>query len=235
VRRIGVLDLRAPAVAGMSPRLVAELRAEGFDIAAVLLPVSANAFPISGVLMFADQSRGDGLETWLRALVLRSVTVVVVFNELEPEVRLRAAIEGAVACVASSADGHVIAAALGAALAEDAPSFGEQRRQARIAALESVARGDMRQDIDRPRVHLTRLEHGRVREEPSEAPSPFAACTDKQRELLSIVAREGSVGRAAIATGTSRSAVYANLRRIAHRLRLRDSGDLLRLLQVPSG
>jgi hypothetical protein len=82
-------------------------------------------------------------------------------------------------------------------------------------------------------VHLTRLEHGPVREEPSEAPSPFAACTDKQRELLSIVAREGSVGRAAIATGTSRSALYANLRRIAHRLRLRDSGDLLRMLQVP--
>ena len=215
----------------MSPRLIAELRADGYDVAAVLQPVSANAFPISGVLMFADQSRNDALETWLRALVLRSVTVVVVFDENQPEVRLRAAIEGAVSCVASSADGHVIAAALGAALAEDAPSFGEQRRQARIAALESVARDG--RDGNRSRVHLTRLEHGPVREEPSEPRSPFAACTDKQRELLSIVAREGSVGRAAIATGTSRSALYANLRRIAHRINVRDSGELLRLLQVP--
>jgi DNA-binding NarL/FixJ family response regulator len=233
VRRIGVLDLRAPTGAGISTRLIAELRFGGFDIAAVLQPVSIGSFPVSGVLLFADQSRGDALETWLRALVARSVTVVVVFDENEPDVRLRAAIEGAVACVASNADGHVIAAALVAALAEDAPSFGEQRRQARIAALESVARAAALRDGERTRVHLTRLERGPVREEPLEPRSPFAACTDKQRELLSIVAREGSVGRAAIATGTSRSALYANLRRIAHRIQVRDSGELLRLLQVP--
>jgi len=233
MRRIGVLDLRAPSPTGISAQLVAELRAGGFDIAAVLQPVNADAFPISGVLVFADQSRGDALETWLRALVLRSVTVVVVFDEDHPDVRLRAAIEGAVACVASRADGHVIAAALAAALAEDAPSFGEQRRQARISALESLARGAAEREADCSRVHLTRLERGPVREEPSEPRSPFAACTDKQRELLGIVAREGSVGRAAIATGTSRSALYANLRRIAHRIHVRDSGELLRLLQVP--
>jgi DNA-binding NarL/FixJ family response regulator len=230
VRRLGVLDLRSPDSASIRTRLIRELRDGGFDIAAVLDPTPVASFPIAAVLMFVDVSGADAMEVWVRALVGRSVTVAVVFDERSPELRLRAAIEGAVACLPSRADGRTIAAAVSAALAEDAPSFGEQRRRTRVAALEALVRAGGGRAPDRARVHLTRLEHGRVREEPPAPAAPFAACTDKQRELLSIVAREGSVGRAAIVTGQSRSALYSNLRRIAHRLHLRDSGELLRLL-----
>jgi DNA-binding CsgD family transcriptional regulator len=64
------------------------------------------------------------------------------------------------------------------------------------------------------------------------AASRLEACTERQRELLDLIAREGSVANAARALGTTRSSVYAALRRIAHRAGLRDSGDLLRLIDV---
>jgi len=230
VRRLGVLELRAPDGARLRTKLITELRDGGFDIAALLHPAPVASFPIAAVLVLVDASGADAMGVWVPALVARSVTVVVVFDERAPELRLRAAIEGAVACLPSAADGRVIATAVKAALAEDAPSFGEQRRRSRVSALEALVRGGVERQPERERVHLTRLEHGPVREEVPAPAAPFAACTDKQRELLGIVAREGSVGRAAIVTGTSRSALYSNLRRIAHRLNLRDSGELLRLL-----
>jgi DNA-binding NarL/FixJ family response regulator len=121
-------------------------------------------------------------------------------------------------------------------LAPDAPPLTEQQRRARIGALETLARSGRQSAPDdhlRTRVRLTRLERGPVRVSsppPSERASRLAACTTKQLELLDTITRAGSVGDAAIELGTSRSTMYASLRRIAHRLQLRDSGELLRII-----
>ena len=60
----------------------------------------------------------------------------------------------------------------------------------------------------------------------------LARCTPKQRELLDVIARAGSVTNAAIVLGTTRNNLYATLRRIAHRAGLRDSSELLRAIGV---
>jgi hypothetical protein len=52
--------------------------------------------------------------------------------------------------------------------------------------------------------------------------------------LLDVITREGGVTNAATALGTSRNSIYASLRRIAHRLELRDCAELLRLLDPSS-
>jgi DNA-binding CsgD family transcriptional regulator len=54
--------------------------------------------------------------------------------------------------------------------------------------------------------------------------------TTKQRGLLHVVEAEGSVAAAAARLGTSRGNVYAGLRRIVHRLGVRDTAELLRLV-----
>ena len=54
--------------------------------------------------------------------------------------------------------------------------------------------------------------------------------TTKQRGLLHLVEAEGGVTAAAARLGTSRGNVYAGLRRIVHRLGVRDTGELLRLV-----
>jgi DNA-binding NarL/FixJ family response regulator len=152
-----------------------------------------------------------------------------------PEAALRLAIDGAV-CWVDAADPDAIAAALDAVLAPGAPPLREQRRRARVAALEALARsssGQRAAPSTATRVHLTRLEHRPVRPEPSEPrPAPPLPCTARQRELLDAIVREGSVGRAAAARGTSRSSVYAALRRIARRLQLRDTAEVLRAIGV---
>ena len=56
------------------------------------------------------------------------------------------------------------------------------------------------------------------------------ALTPKQRALLHIVEVEGGVTAAAARLETSRGNVYAGLRRIVHRLGVRDTGELLRLV-----
>jgi len=159
-----------------------------------------------------------------------AVPVVAVIEDGDPEERLRAAIAGAVKCVTPDE----IVDALRAVLAADAPSLVEQQRRARVVALEAIARSG-----DEPgcRVRLTRLERRPTRPSAVPAASPLAGCTAKQRELLDAITRAGGVSDAAIALGTNRGTIYATLRRIAHRVNLRDSGELLRIIgaQDPAG
>jgi DNA-binding NarL/FixJ family response regulator len=155
---------------------------------------------------------------------------------------MRAAIEGAVRCIAEPADPGVLVAAVDAVLGPDALPIAEQRRRARQRALTLLARFEARgaasDDDDQPRaVHLTRLEHRHGSEAPAAADEALAdarrrltALTTKQRGLLHVVEAEGSVAAAAARLGTSRGNVYAGLRRIAHRLGVRDTTGLLRLV-----
>jgi DNA-binding NarL/FixJ family response regulator len=154
---------------------------------------------------------------------------------------MRAAIEGAARCIAEPVEPGVLVAAVDAVLGPDAPPVVEQQRRARRRALTLLARFEARgaasDDDEQPRsVHLTRLEHPPA---PDRAPEPesltearrrLASLTAKQRGLLRVVAAEGGASAAAARLGTSRGNVYAGLRRIVHRLHVRDTAELLRLV-----
>jgi DNA-binding NarL/FixJ family response regulator len=167
------------------------------------------------------------------------VPVVAVVDKGALEDGLRAAIEGAVRCLAEPVDATVLTATLDAVLAPNAPSQPAQRRLARQRALAVLARIEARgaasDDDVRPRlVHLTRLEHSPVRapepEPLADARRRLAMLTTKQRGLLYLLEAEGGVTAVAARLGTSRSNVYAGLRRIVHRLGVRDTGELLRVV-----
>jgi DNA-binding NarL/FixJ family response regulator len=167
---------------------------------------------------------------------LSTVPVVAVVDTGALEDGLRAAIEGAVRCLAEPVEAAALTAALDSVLASDAPPPAEQRRQARQRALAVLARiearGGASDDNVRPRlVHLTRLEHSPVRApEPdpiADARRRLAMLTTKQRGLLYLLEAEGGVTATAARLGTSRGNVYAGLRRIVHRLGVRDTGELL--------
>jgi DNA-binding NarL/FixJ family response regulator len=167
------------------------------------------------------------------------VPVVAVVEKGALEDGLRAAIEGAVRCLAEPVDATLLTAALDAVLAPDAPSQPEQRRLARQRALAVLARIEARgaatDDDVRPRlVHLTRLEHSPVRapepEPLADARRRLATLTTKQRGLLYLLEAEGSVTAVAERLGTSRGNVYAGLRRIVHRLGVRNNSELLRIV-----
>jgi DNA-binding NarL/FixJ family response regulator len=157
------------------------------------------------------------------------------------ETGMRAAIDGAVRCIAEPVEPGALVAAVAAVLGPEAPPIAEQRRRARQRALTLLARyeacGAAPDDDDRPRsVHLTRLEHAPG---PERAPEPesltearrrLPTLTTKQRRLLQVLAAEGGVSAAASRLGTSRGSVYAGLRRIVHRLGVRDSAELLQLV-----
>jgi DNA-binding CsgD family transcriptional regulator len=218
VRRLLVVDERS----ARHDTMLVDLRGAGFDVTTV-----PDTEEVSAIIVAVD-----ALTAGLPACAYdeqRGVPIIVVTETPDPETRLRAAIDGAVQCVA--ANPAAVAHAVDVACAAGAPTIAEQRRRARIDALEALARSETA-EVHR-RVHLTRLEHGPVRTlptGPASAAARLALCTPRQRELLDLIAREGSVTRAALTLGTSRSSVYAALRRIAHRLQLRDSGDLLRLI-----
>jgi DNA-binding response OmpR family regulator/DNA-binding CsgD family transcriptional regulator len=171
---------------------------------------------------------------------LADVPVVVIVGEGALDDALRGAIEGAVRCLAEPLEVRVLVATLDAVLGPGAHSPAEQRRLARQRALAMLARIESRgaasdDDVHPRLVHLTRLEHRPVR---PAAPAPrledarrrLPTLTAKQRALLHIVEVEGGVNATAARLETSRGNVYAGLRRIVHRLGVRDTGELLRLV-----
>lgn len=169
------------------------------------------------------------------------VPVLMLTALAEPEQRLRGGIEGAVRYVTKPFDPRALLRALAEVLDPAGPSEMQQRTVARQHALEALARLEARgaDALDavvaaEPRVHLTRLENTPVKPLPplqlTNARSRVGSLTVKQRDLLTLLERTRSVAVAADELGTSRSNVYASLRRIVHRLGLRDTSELLRLL-----
>ena len=170
---------------------------------------------------------------------LARVPVIVIVSAGALEDGLRGAIEGAVRCLAEPVEAIALVTSLDSVLAPDAPPQPDQQRRARQRALEVLARIEARgaaadEDVHPRLVHLTRLEHVPVRSsEPdpvADARSRLAVLTAKQRSLLALVEAEGGVTAAAARLETSRGNVYAGLRRIVHRLGMRNTGELLRLL-----
>jgi FixJ family two-component response regulator len=214
--------------AGCAHSTIAALHAAGFDVT-----TSIDDAGVVAIVVAVDAAGERGLPNCARSVAATSIPVVVVADDATPEVALRTAIDGAVDCVGTP----MVVAAIADALASDAPALSDQRRRARVRALELLARANAEgADDTRCHVHLTRLEHGPVRT-PSSSPSAearLARCTSRQRELLDVITREGGVTNAATALGTSRNSIYASLRRIAHRLELRDCAELLRLLDPSS-
>ncbi|MGO9873360.1 MAG: hypothetical protein ACLPVY_06130, partial [Acidimicrobiia bacterium] len=133
---------------------------------------------------------------------LSVVPVVAVVDHGALEDGLRAAIEGAVRCLAEPVDTTELTATLDAVLGSTL-SQPEQSRLARQRALAVLARIEARgaasdDDDVRPRpVHLTRLEHSPVRaaepEPIADARRRLAALTTKQRGLLYLLEAEGGV------------------------------------------
>jgi two-component system alkaline phosphatase synthesis response regulator PhoP len=156
----------------------------------------------------------------------------------DPELRLRSGIEGALRFITKPFDPGELVRALEQVLDPAAPSERELRRRVQASALEALARSERVPGFDRvaddgamPRVRLTRLEH--VPTAPVPAPRVrrsrelLGSLTPKQRRLVEELATGVSVAATAQHLGTSRSNVYASLRRICRKLGLKGTHELL--------
>jgi hypothetical protein len=224
VRSVFVADER---VAGSSD-IVNALTIGGYAVAANIDDPSVVA------VVVAPRGDAGSLPDCARGTCAAAVPVVVFGTCPTAEMLLQSAIDGAVRWTESADLLNTLAAILG----DESPDLPEMQRRARVAALESFARAQAESRLAtgdaRWRVHLTRLEHNPVRDRapaPAAMSSRFSVCTSHQRELLAVISREGSVTKAAVVLGASRSTVYASLRRIAHRVGLSDSTALLELIK----
>ena len=170
---------------------------------------------------------------------IRTIPVVMLTALDTGEDRARAGIEGAVRYLTKPIAPEDLLAALDDVLG--GPPEPEQRKAAQQRGLAQLAR------IERdaaggeapsgPRMHLSRLEHPRgapaaQRARPDGGPLSIRGdLTTKQRELLEALIAAPSVSAAATALGTSRSNVYASLRRVGRKLGVTDVSELLRLLR----
>lgn len=165
---------------------------------------------------------------------------VVMLTALSSDLdRARGGIEGAVRYLAKPIAPDDLRRTVAEALAGDELA---ERRRARTEALQRLARieaggaaGHPSAAVPRPR--LTGLEPPRLPVRPAEDPRPdlrerVATLTAKQRELLDEVRRASTVKDAAERLGMSRSNVYASLRRIARRLGVRGTTELLDLVRA---
>jgi len=157
------------------------------------------------------------------------------------ELRLRGSIEGALQYITKPFDPLELVRALEQVLDPDAPSERELRRRVQSAALEALARSERGVEHSVapstvPRVRLTRLEHAPRTPTPPPAGSRptqdrLASLTTKQRRLVEELATGASVATVAHELDTSRSSVYASLRRICRKLDLKGTRDLLEFVR----
>jgi DNA-binding response OmpR family regulator len=152
--------------------------------------------------------------------------------------RVKGGIEGAVRYLAKPINLDELRSSVRDALAEPEPP---QRRQAQRRALEMLARIESNSPASsadsQPRPRLSALERDRT---PTKAP-PSASLrhalehldqlTDKQRALLEAVVSAPTVLEAASDLHTSRSNIYASLRRISRKLGTASVPELLSLLR----
>jgi len=171
---------------------------------------------------------------------LSEIPVFMVTARTEPQTRLRGGIEGALRYITKPFDPAELVEMLGDAIGPGAPPEPQQRRQVQQSALEELARresagGGEPSAAPEPRVRLTRLEHAPSSSSPSprlkNARDKLAELSAKQRELLEALATNAPVTGVAHQLGMSRSNVYASLRRIARKLGLKGTNELLALLR----
>jgi DNA-binding response OmpR family regulator len=170
---------------------------------------------------------------------LSDIPVFLVTARAEAEDRLRGGVEGALRYITKPFDPRDLVAAVDAALAPEALPEPEQRRQVQRSTLEELARRQREPGADappaEPRVRLTRLEHSPSASNASprlrHARDKLDELTSKQRRLLEAVAARTPVTTVAQQLGMSRSNVYASLRRVARKLGLEGTNELLDLLR----
>jgi len=196
--------------------------------------------------MFLDLMM-PGLDGWEVLAELKAgrgagsdIPVFLVTALHDGELRLRGSIEGALQYITKPFDPIELVRALEQVLDPDAPSERELRRRVQSAALEALARSERGSDpasdprLD-PRVRLTRLEHAPSMSAPAaqarQSRDRLASLTTKQRLLVEELATGASVATVARDLGTSRSNVYASLRRVCRKLGLTGTRDLLELVR----
>ena len=167
---------------------------------------------------------------------VRHIPVVMLTALSSAMDRARGGIEGAVRYLAKPIAPDDLRSTVTEALIGDEAS---QRRQAQQEALESIARMESGDAAPPPaaRTRLSGLETPRLTPRPvATAPRDLrplvAALTPKQRALLDGVRRAPTVIEAAAELGTSRSNVYASLRRIARRLEVESVSELIELVRA---
>jgi DNA-binding response OmpR family regulator len=184
---------------------------------------------IDGWTVLAELKAGTGAGS--------EIPVFLVTALHDGELRLRGGIEGALRYITKPFDPAELMGALEQVLDPRAPSERELRRQVQAAALEALARSEVGDATlsdpgSDPRVRLTRLEHTPAHASAPSEPSAderLVLLTPNQRRLVEQLATGASVATVARESGTSRSSVYASLRRICRKLDLSGTRDLLEL------
>ena len=177
---------------------------------------------------------------------ISGIPVFMVTGMAGPEHRIRGGIEGALRYITKPFDPARLVAVISEVLDPDAPTERELRRKVQAASLEQLARLERGDDVDLDtdlhddtrddgRVRLTKLEALPAAPPPTprlmQARERLGLLTDKQRELLAALAPGTSVTNVADELGMSRSNIYSGLRRIARRLGLEGSDELLAVLR----
>ncbi|MGQ0616278.1 MAG: response regulator [Acidimicrobiia bacterium] len=171
---------------------------------------------------------------------VREIPVVMLTALEAPLDRVKGGIEGAVRYLTKPMDLDDLSEAVTAALASpEAP----QRRAAQQQALEMLARIEANTPAGAPRPgprpRLSRLERGPTAAAPAPGPlrvtpERMESLTEKQRGLLELLGRLATVMEVAAELGTSRSNIYASLRRISRKLGVRSVTELLGLVRSGS-
>lgn len=167
-----------------------------------------------------------------------SVKVLMMTGLGDDNDRVRGGIQGAIRYLVKPVSPDALRDAVNEVLAGGEER--EMRRKAQTGALTALARmeaGDPETDggeVVGPR--LSRLEHVRPRTAetgPEQVLRKISTeLTDKQRELIGVLAAATSVSSAAAQLGVSRSNVYASLRRVARKLDLESVPELLRRVRA---
>lgn len=183
-----------------------------------------------------------GLDGWEVLARIKSGAVdgcseipVIMLTALASEMdKVKGGIEGAVQYLTKPFDIDQLRTEVRRAIEDDDEPG--RRRQVQAASLERLAQLESGRPSPGARPRLSRFEN--VREPtPNAAPARVApvdlsGLTDKQRELVTMVASSLSVRDAAENLGVSRSNVYASLRRVARKLDVPSVEELLERVRV---
>jgi DNA-binding response OmpR family regulator/DNA-binding CsgD family transcriptional regulator len=171
--------------------------------------------------------------------VIAEIPVIMLTARADDMDRIRGSIEGAIRYLTKPFSPIELRDEVRAALTGDPEPL--KRRRVQTDALEQLARLESGQSepvgARAARPHLTRLERSPdpepARAAASGLPSDkLAGLSDKQRELLQMVASTPTVSEAAERLSVSRSNVYASLRRIARKLDVRSVPELVTMVRT---